>query len=227
MKRYIFLLPLLLLLTGCETLAVNYEDYHKAVLPEPYTFKFYLKKVSVGYYFPENTVNMMMAPNDIKRQEQLKASLLEKFPQYFTSEQHGHPECEIILIKRDGKSPNEVAAGFGFLLLGLPTLGLIPIRVDKDFTYDMTIKCCGFDTEHKIYCKQVNVASLGILGAVFQTHRWVNVDSFHDISYNSTWLFPQSEHLHKVIADAFNKLDRNKIIEYYNSSYAEKVNLLE
>ena len=230
MRRFfitsVILFTLLAALTGCNTFTVRYENFNTAKMPPPFPFKFYLKEVYIGIYSNGNS-DLNLRPdssNDIKK---LKSSLLANFPQYFTSEQYGHPECEIMLIGRDGKSPNMVSCGLGLLFLGLPTLGIIPMMEEREFTWELEIKLCGFKLEHQIPCTRGNSCSLGILGAMLQTHRLLGIDGYHDRFFDGIYLDPQSKNLQTMIISAISRLDRDKIIEYHNTRHSDRVRLLE
>ena len=220
MKKFIttsvFLFILLAALTGCGTFSVRYEDFDTAKMPAQYPFKLYLKDIRIGLYRNDKL--------DMEPYPALKKTLIKNYPQYFTSEQHGHPACELLLIRRDVKARESEAA---LLFLSIPTLGLIPAMDTVDFQWKLTVNTGNFKTEHKIKCKRGHTVTPGILGAILQTHRLLTVDGAHDVNQDGIFLDHKSKYLHKVILDAFNKIDRDKLMEYYNTNYADKTELLE
>ena len=78
--------------------------------------------------------------------------------------------------------------------------------------------------------KERHAATIGILGGILQTHRLVSpVGGYHlkEVSPKTRYFHPQVSQFHEQLICVLNMLNRDKIMEYYNTRFTEKTELLE
>ena len=224
---YITILFLLFMLTGCNWYSDRYTPENIPQKVAPYPFALNLQKIT---YITVDSDGKSHVNNDQYINEQIekeRLELIKKYPQFFTYDGKKSPSCEIVFTK----SNPEITNTAGHIItgtLGLLTLGLVPYVCDTKFYWSVEIKAADYKAVSKIHVNQRAAIPNGILGMLIPFWMLVSpVEGYHDIYDKIYRPNLSSEYFQKCILYALMKLDRDKLIAYYNSHYAENENLME
>lgn len=218
--------------SGCNSWSGHYSFEQSEQVPEPLPFKIKLQHVEVDGEYLHNIGEISKLDSEKNLMKMLKQHLLKKYPQYFTDKAENSITADITLIRLQKQEKISDANGF-LALISVLTLGLIPYRdtVESSWKISMNIDRDNFTAQNLLKLNRKNVISVGIIGALLQTHRWVpKLANHHVCSQTSPYgalINPASKKLLEFFPDLLLRIDRNVLIKYYNSKYASQVTLLE
>ena len=209
----------LALAAGCSTSGIRVEADHKLQVPEKLPFRFRIVETRLTIVLSKGEKHTVKGDHFIGK---ALRRLPERYPQYFTESKEKSIPIDVdwkmkMIIGSSDSSP---------YFFSLITLGLVPRKRKGEIIHQIHLKTSSAETNAQFTIKSVSYESLGILGALLQTHRWSELPSGYVPYKNGEDSFESGRH-DPFILDAFASLDHDVLIEFYNSKYVKPTELLE